>query len=75
LQAGHTVLVQQGAGLGSGFTDMQYREAGAHLVAVDHAWDADLILKVKEPLASEYPYLKEHILFTLPPRGGAQDLD
>jgi alanine dehydrogenase len=43
---------------------MQYREAGAHLVAVDHAWDADLILKVKEPLVSEYPYLKEHILFT-----------
>jgi alanine dehydrogenase len=63
-QAGHTVLVQQGAGLGAGFSDAQYRETGAHLVAVDHAWDADLVLKVKEPLTSEYPYLKQQILFT-----------
>jgi alanine dehydrogenase len=63
-QAGHTVLVQAGAGLGSGFSDVQYLDAGARLVAVEQAWDADLVLKVKEPLASEYPYLQEQILFT-----------
>ena len=63
-QAGHTVLVQTGAGLGSGFTDAHYLEAGAHTVSVAQAWDADLVLKVKEPLESEYQYLKGHILFT-----------
>jgi alanine dehydrogenase len=63
-QAGHTVLVQAGAGVGSGFTDTQYRDAGARLVTVEQAWDADLVLKVKEPLASEYSYFKEQILFT-----------
>jgi alanine dehydrogenase len=63
-QAGHMVLVQTGAGLGSGFSDTQYRDAGARLVTVAQAWDTDLVLKVKEPLASEYPYFKEQILFT-----------
>jgi alanine dehydrogenase len=63
-QAGHTVLVQAGAGLGSGFSDSQYRAAGAHLVTVEQAWNADLVLKVKEPLASEYHYLQAQILLT-----------
>src|SRR5262249_27663256 len=63
-QAGHKVLVQARAGLGSGFSDAQYRDAGAHIVALDQAWDADLILKVKEPLAAEYGYLQKQILFT-----------
>ena len=63
-KAGHTVLVQAGAGLGAGFSDAQYGDAGAHIVAVEQAWDADLVLKVKEPLAAEYPYLQEQILFT-----------
>ena len=63
-KAGHTVLVQTGAGLGSGFSDAQYRDAGAHIVTVEQAWDADLVLKVKEPLAAEYHYLQEQILFT-----------
>ena len=63
-QAGHTVLVQAGAGLGSGFPDTQYRDVGACSVTVEQAWDTDLVLKVKEPLASEYPYLQQHILFT-----------
>jgi alanine dehydrogenase len=63
-QAGHTVLVQAGAGLGSGFADTHYRDAGARIVAVAQAWDTDLVLKVKEPLASEYPYLQEQILLT-----------
>ena len=63
-QAGHAVLVQNGAGLGSGFTDEAYLAAGAQVVAVDQAWDADLVMKVKEPLESEYAYLKEQMLFT-----------
>ena len=63
-QAGHTVLVQAGAGLGSGFSDSQYSAAGARLVTVEQAWNADLVLKVKEPLASEYHYLQAQVLFT-----------
>ena len=63
-QAGHSVLVQAGAGLGSGFSDAQYLDAGARIVAEAQAWDADLVLKVKEPLASEYQYLQAQILFT-----------
>jgi alanine dehydrogenase len=63
-QAGHAVLVQAGAGLGSGFSDVQYLAAGARIVPVDQAWDADLVLRVKEPLAAEYHYLKEQMLFT-----------
>ena len=63
-QAGHTVLVQGGAGLGSGFSDEAYLAAGATIVAVEQAWEADLVMKVKEPLESEYPYLKDQMLFT-----------
>jgi alanine dehydrogenase len=63
-QAGHTVRVQEGAGLGSGFFDAEYQKTGAQVVSADCAWDTELVLKVKEPLASEYPYLKEQILFT-----------
>ena len=63
-QAGHAVRVQGGAGLGSGFADEAYLAAGAKVVAVEQAWDVDLVMKVKEPLESEYPYLKEQMLFT-----------
>src|SRR5690606_25529064 len=53
---GHEVFVQAGAGLGSAITDEQYREAGATIVdAAEDVWNsADLILKVKEPIESEY---------------------
>lgn len=64
---GHRVLLERGAGLGSAILDEQYRAAGAELVS-DAAliWnEADMILKVKEPLPEEYPMLKEgQILFT-----------
>lgn len=63
-RAGHHVRVQMGAGLGSGFTDAQYQEAGATIVSVADAWDAELVLKVKEPLEAEYSCLKTQILFT-----------
>jgi alanine dehydrogenase len=62
--AGHTVLVQQGAGTGSGFSDREYAQAAARLVPVDAAWDTDLVLKVKEPLPPEYGHLRGQMLFT-----------
>ncbi len=59
-QAGHTVLIQTGAGLGSGISDQQYAVSGATIVdsAADVYGTADLIVKVKEPLASEWPLLR-----------------
>lgn len=63
---GHQVLVESGAGAGSGFDDALYREAGAQIVATAaEAWAADMVLKVKEPQASEFAYLRpELLLFT-----------
>ncbi|ADB51900.1 alanine dehydrogenase [Conexibacter woesei] len=65
--AGHDVLVQAGAGVGSGFGDEAYTAAGAKLApnAADVWGDVDLMLKVKEPIASEYGLLSEDTaLFT-----------
>lgn len=64
VQRGHTVYVQAGAGVGSGFTDEQYRVAGASIKATAaEVWaQADLIIKVKEPQASEYGYLRDDLL-------------
>ena len=65
--AGHKVLIQSGAGLGSGISDEQYAENGAQIIAdVADIWrNADLIVKVKEPLATEWPHLRrEQIVFT-----------
>lgn len=64
IQAGHHVKVEQGAGIGSGFHDQEYLDAGAAVVTVAEAWQSDLVIKVKEPLPSEYPWLKKQILFT-----------
>ena len=61
---GHEVRVEKGAGLGSGFADDDYARAGAELVATQKAWDSDLVVKVKEPLEAEYPYLRDQIVFT-----------
>lgn len=64
---GHRVLVQQGAGEGSGFDDLAYRHSGAVLMptAQQTFGDAQLILKVKEPQAEEWPLLRnDHVLFT-----------
>src|SRR5665648_765323 len=64
--AGHEVLVQAGAGLGSGLPDDAYVAAGARIVpdAAD-AWGADLVCKVKEPVESEYRRLRRDlVLFT-----------
>ncbi|HEY8899313.1 MAG TPA: alanine dehydrogenase [Chthoniobacterales bacterium] len=64
---GHEILVEAGAGLGSGFSDEEYTAAGARLVPqhADVFAQADLIVKVKEPLAAEYPLLRPgQLLFT-----------
>jgi alanine dehydrogenase len=62
----HTVFVQAGAGLGAGFTDADYIQAGAKIAeTAEAAWNRELVIKVKEPLASEYALIqKEQILFT-----------
>ena len=67
VQQGHNVMVQKDAGLGSGFSDDEYVAAGAQIVAdVDALWAAaDMIMKVKEPIAEEYSRIKAgQILFT-----------
>ncbi len=60
--AGHRVVVETGAGLGSSFTDEEYLTAGAELGTVDDAWAQQLVMKVKEPVAGEYHYLREGLL-------------
>jgi len=66
-EAGHEVLVERGAGAGSGFPDTLYEASGARLLptAAEVAGAVDLLVKVKEPLEAEYPLLRPGlILFT-----------
>lgn len=64
--SGHEVLIETGAGLGSSFTDESYVEAGAKIVqTAEEAWNVDMVMKVKEPIASEYRFFRKGlILFT-----------
>ncbi len=67
VRGGHQVVVERGAGLGSSITDEEYIAAGAGILdTADEVWAAaDLLLKVKEPVAEEYHRLrKDQILFT-----------
>ena len=74
-RAGHTVLVEEGAGLGSGLSNDEYLAAKAKLVSADEAWGAQMVIKVKEPIASEYHYLREGlILFTYLHLAAAEEL-
>src|SRR5579864_413032 len=63
---GHEVAVETGAGDGSSWSDADYERAGAQITSVDSVWSkSELLLKVKEPIASEYPRLREGlVLFT-----------
>jgi alanine dehydrogenase len=65
-QRGHDVIVETGAGEGSSFSDTAYEAAGAVIAPVDAVWgQADLLLKVKEPIEPEYGRLREGlVLFT-----------
>jgi alanine dehydrogenase len=64
VEAGHKVLAQAGAGLGSSITDDEYRQAGAEIVPdAASLWTrSDLVVKVKEPQVSEYPFLRPNLL-------------
>ncbi|BAZ11259.1 alanine dehydrogenase [Calothrix sp. NIES-4071] len=65
-ETGHRVYVETQAGVGAGFSDEDYLHAGAEIVPTAEAvWNRELVVKVKEPLQSEYKFLhKEQILFT-----------
>ncbi len=66
VEHGHRVLIEPGAGTGSGFRDEDYTQLGALLRPVEAVWaEAEMILKVKEPISQEYPRLRaDQILFT-----------
>ncbi|MDP1725351.1 MAG: alanine dehydrogenase [Bacteroidota bacterium] len=66
-KAGHQLFVQSAAGVGSGFSDSEYKEAGATILStIEEVYaKSDMIIKVKEPIAVEYPLIKENqLLFT-----------
>ena len=64
VNAGHEVLIEAGAGLGSGFTDEEYAAAGAKLIgSAKEVWDSvEMMVKVKEPLPEEYPLFHEGLI-------------
>lgn len=65
IEQGHSLFIESDAGVGSGFTDADYSQAGATIVDRKDAWNQELVIKVKEPLTAEYDYLqKGQILFT-----------
>jgi alanine dehydrogenase len=66
VERGHEVVVETGAGEGSAFADSAYEAAGARIAPVDDVWaEAELLLKVKEPIEAEYGRLRDGlVLFT-----------
>jgi len=74
---GHSVLIEQGAGVGSGFPDESYVAAGAKIIATaDEVWkQADMIMKVKEPIAVEWPRMRAgQVIYTYFHFAAAEDL-
>jgi alanine dehydrogenase len=67
VQAGHQVLIERGAGVGSGFEDAAYEAVGARIVSgAGEVWaNAEMIMKVKEPIRSEWPHMRsDQVIFT-----------
>lgn len=64
IASGHEVFIEKGAGLGSAIPDREYLDAGAKILdAPEEVWAAaDMIIKVKEPLPREYPFMRENQL-------------
>lgn len=62
VRRGHSVTVQEGAGVGSGLRDQEYIDAGATIGSAEDAWAAEMVVKVKEPVAAEYGYLRDDLL-------------
>src|ERR1041385_2626535 len=63
---GHEVVVQKGAGVGSGIPDDEYTSNGARIVnSAKEAWDCDMVIKVKEPQKEEFEFMRSGLfLFT-----------
>src|SRR5262245_29218612 len=64
VEVGHQVLIESGAGRGSSISDLEYTESGARIApSASEIWStADLVVKVKEPQASEYAHLRPGLL-------------
>jgi len=63
VHAGHEVLVEEGAGIGSGFSDEEYGKVGGKLVSSSaDSWGADMVIKVKEPIEDEFQFFREDLL-------------
>src|SRR5262245_34443341 len=63
--ASHRVVVERAAGDGSGIRDADFAAVGAEVGSADEAWQAELVLKVKEPIAEEYArFRRDLVLFT-----------
>jgi alanine dehydrogenase len=61
----HSVLVEDNAGFGAGYSNEDYLQAGAKIGSATQAWSQKMVVKVKEPLPTEYPYLQpDQLLFT-----------
>ncbi len=73
---GHRVVIETGAGLGSGFTDADYEAQGATILSTPaEVWASELVVKVKEPLSQEYGFLRNDlVLFTYLHMAAAPDL-
>src|SRR3989338_5360365 len=65
VKSGNIVLIEKDAGINSGFSNEEYKNAGAKIVDTETAWSAGLVIKVKEPLECEYKFLRQgQIVFT-----------
>ncbi|WP_448601691.1 alanine dehydrogenase [Thermoleptolyngbya sp.] len=75
-EAGHTVFIETQAGVGAGFTDEDYLQAGAKVVpTAEDAWSREMVVKVKEPLPAEYGWMqKDQLLFTYLHLAAAREL-
>ena len=64
--AGHTVFIEKNAGVGSGIADSDFISAGAKIQdTAEEVWgESEMVMKVKEPLPPEYPYMKDKLIFT-----------
>ncbi|WP_448599361.1 alanine dehydrogenase [Thermoleptolyngbya sp.] len=75
-EAGHIVFIETQAGVGAGFTDEDYLQAGARVVpTAEEAWSREMVVKVKEPLPAEYGWMhKDQLLFTYLHLAAAREL-
>lgn len=76
VSSGHRVVVETGAGNGSGFSDDKYKRAGAVIApSADRVWESEMVVKVKEPLSQEYRFFRRDLtLFTFLHLAGVPEL-